>query len=66
MTILGVLWFLGAVILLVGSRRMWIENMLENRWQCIVMCVVWPLVLGWSCVDGARLLIRKLKGRYLK
>jgi hypothetical protein len=59
MMISAILWFLGAVILLIASRRMWIDNELENRSQCIVMCLVWPLVLGWSLVDGVRALLRK-------
>lgn len=66
MSFLLVIWILGTVILLTASRRMWIENELEIRWQCIVMCVAWPIVLGWSLIDGVKLLLRKSKGRYLK
>lgn len=59
MTLAAIIWVLGAVILLTASRRMWIDNELENRWQCIVMCAVWPLVVGWSLIDGMRALGRK-------
>lgn len=65
MMMFAIFWLLGAFILLIASRRMWIDNELKNRWQCVGMCLTWPLSIVWSWADGARLLVRKIKGRYL-
>ena len=59
MSLLFIFWLLSAVILLTASRRMWIDNDFDNRFLCIIMCCVWPLVVGWSLIDGVRALVRK-------